>query len=361
VNAAARNGGRAHRRPTIDDVARHAGVSKGAVSLALNGRPGVSDATRLRIAAAADALGWHPSARAKALSESRALAIGLIIARPPNLLASDPFFGQLLAGVETELANSGYALVLSVIGEVATEAETYRRLAHDERVDGVLITDARLDDSRYALVAELGLEAVVVGHPDRASGLPGVAADERTALARAVGALVELGHERVAQVSGPAMLVHAAERRDAWRDALLARGLSAGPVVEGDYTGEGGARATKRLLQRKRPPTAILYANDLMAIAGLRVAREMGLLVPRDVSVVGFDDIPLAEHVHPSLTTVRQDPVAAGAAAAKLLLQRLRGEPVAAPALPEPVLVVRDSIGPAPGTRAPRRRRPVTG
>jgi DNA-binding LacI/PurR family transcriptional regulator len=359
VKPTARNGARAKRRPTIDDVARHAGVSKGAVSLALNGRPGVSDATRLRIAAAADALGWRPSARAKALSESRALAIGMIIARPPSQLASDPFFAQLLAGVETELASAGYALVLSVVGDVATEAQTYRRLADDGRVDGVLITDARLDDPRDALVAELGLEAVVVGHPDRASGLPGVAADERTAMAGAVGTLVDLGHECVAHVSGPAMLVHCAQRRDAWRDALLAGGLPAGPVVEGDFTAEGGARATKRLLQRRRRPTAILYANDLMAIGGLRVAREMDRRVPRDVSVVGFDDIPIAEHVHPSLTTIRQDPVAAGAAAAKLLLQRLRGEPVSAPALPDPVLVLRDSIGPAPGTRARRRRRTV--
>jgi DNA-binding LacI/PurR family transcriptional regulator len=275
VKATARNGARAKRRPTIDDVARHAGVSKGAVSLALNGRPGVSDATRLRVAAAADALGWRPSARAKALSESRALAIGLIIARPPSQLASDPFFAQLLAGVETEVASAGYALVLSVVGDVATEAQTYRRLADDGRVDGVLITDARLDDPRYALVAELGLEAVVVGHPDRASGLPGVAADERTALAGAVGTLVDLGHECVAHVSGPAMLVHCAERRDAWRDALLAGGLPAGPVVEGDFTAEGGARATKRLLQRRRRPTAILYANDLMAIGGpARRARD---------------------------------------------------------------------------------------
>src|SRR4051794_22858233 len=118
-----------------------------------------------------------------------------------------------------------------------------QRLVAEGRVDAVLLTDARLDDPRYALVRELGVEAVVVGHPDPASGLPGVAADERTALARAVRELVDLGHERIAHVTGPSGLVHVAERRGAWRAALLAAGL---------------------------PP-------DIMAIAGLRVAREHGL------------------------------------------------------------------------------------
>jgi LacI family transcriptional regulator, repressor for deo operon, udp, cdd, tsx, nupC, and nupG len=318
------------------------------VSLALNGRPGVSDATRRRIASSAKTLGWRPSARGRALSESRALAIGLIIARPPVLLGSDPFFAQLLAGVEMELAEAGYALVLSVVGDESAERETYARLAHDGRIDGVLLMDPRIDDSRYALVSELGLDAVVVGRPESASPLPGVAADERTALARAVGALVDRGHERIAHVSGPANFVHSAERTSAWRDALLAAGLPAGQLMEGDFTGEGGARATRRLLKGRRRPTAIIYANDLMAIAGLAVARELDVQVPGELSVVGFDDIPLAAHVSPSLTTIRQDPVANGAAAAGLLLRRLRGETPATPTLPEPVLVVRDSIAPAP-------------
>jgi DNA-binding LacI/PurR family transcriptional regulator len=338
----------ARRRPTIDDVARHAGVSKGAVSLALNGRPGVSDATRLRIAEAADALDWRPSVRAKALSESRALAIGLIIARPPGQLASDPFFAQLLAGVEAVLADAGYVLVLSVVADPASEAETYRRLADDGRVDGVLLTDARIGDPRYRLVSELDLEAVVIGHPDPGSGLPGVAADERSAIAQAVAALVDFGHERIAHVAGPAAIVHSAERRAAWRDALLAAGLPPGQVADGDFTREGGAHATRTLLGGHEAPTAILYANDLMAIGGLQVARELGVRVPQDLSVVGFDDTPLAEHVHPSLTTIRQDPVAAGSAAAALLLQRLGGPALAEIALPAPVLVVRDSTGPAP-------------
>jgi len=340
--------GRGRRRPTIDDVARNAGVSKGAVSLALNGRPGVSEATRERIAAAAEALGWRPSARAKALSESRALAIGLIVARSTSPLPADPSFAALLAGVEDELGSAGYALVVSVVADAQAEAETYRRLAHDGRVDGVLLTDARVDDPRDALVNELGLEAVVVGPSDARSALPGVAADERGPLALAVGALAELGHRRIGHVTGPATLAQTAVRLEAWRAALAAAELPAGPVAGGDFTGEGGARATRRLLQRRDPPTAIVYASDLMAIAGLRVAGELGLRVPRDLSIIGFDDVPLAEHVHPPLTTIRQHPVAMGAVAARLLLQRLRGEPLAVPELPEPQLITRESIARAP-------------
>jgi DNA-binding LacI/PurR family transcriptional regulator len=340
--------GRGRRRPTIDDVARHAGVSKGAVSLALNGRPGVSEATRERIAAAAEALGWRPSARAKALSESRALAIGLIVARSTSPLPADPSFAALLAGVEDELGSAGYALIVSVVADAQAEAETYRRLAHDGRVDGVLLTDARVDDPRDALVNELGLEAVVVGPSDARSALAGVAADERDALALAVRALAELGHRRIGHVAGPPTLVQTTVRLEAWRAALAAAELPSGPVAGGDFTGEGGARATRRLLQRRDPPTAIVYASDLMAIAGLRVAGELGLRVPRDLSIIGFDDVPLAEHVHPPLTTIRQHPVAAGAAAARLLLQRLRGEPLVVPELPEPQLITRESIARAP-------------
>jgi DNA-binding LacI/PurR family transcriptional regulator len=338
----------ARRPPTIADVARHAGVSKGAVSLALNGRPGVSDATRRRIVASAESLEWRPSARGKALSESRALAIGLVFARPTDQLASDPFFSQLLAGIEAELGRSGYVLVLSVVADEAAELATYTRLAREGRVDGVLLTDARLDDPRYRLVGEFGLEAVVIGHPDAASGLPAVTTDERTAVARAVGALVDLGHRRIAHVAGPPALVHAAERRAAWRDALLAARLPPGRVVDGDFTRSGGARATRELFDDPEPPTAILFSNDLMAIGGLDVARELGVRIPEDLSIIGFDDIPIAEHVNPPLTTIRQDFVAAGAAATRRLLERLRGEPISPAAVPDPVLVLRDSIGRAP-------------
>lgn len=338
-------------RPTIADVARCAGVSKSSVSLALNGRTGVSEATRLRIVAIADELGWRPSARGKALSESRALAIGLILARDAAHLAADPFFPQLLSGIESELSGSGYVLVLSVVSDERTELATYTRLARDGRIDGVLLTDARSDDPRYALAAELGLEAVVIGHPDPASGMPAVTSDQRTAVARAVGKLVALGHRRIAHISGPASLVHSAERFAAWRDALLAAGLAPGGYVESDFTYDGGAAATRTLLAETDPPTAILYSNDLMAIGGLGVARELGVRVPEDLSIIGFDDIPSAGHVHPSLTTIRQDFVHAGVAATRRLLERLEGRPITPVHLPDPQLIVRASIGPAPQRR----------
>ena len=229
--------------------------------------------------------------------------------------------------------------------------ETYERLAREGRIDGVLLTDARSNDPRYALVNELGLEAVVIGHPDPASGLPAVTSDQRIAIAQTVGRLVDLGHRRIAHVSGPATLVHSAERHAAWRDALLAAGLPAGRCIEGDFTHDGGARTTRALLTEPDAPTAILFSNDLMAIAGLGVARSLGVRVPDDLSVIGFDDVPLAAHVHPTLTTIRQDFVLAGAAATRLLLQRLRGEPVTPVDLPAPQLIVRESIGPAPRER----------
>jgi DNA-binding LacI/PurR family transcriptional regulator len=347
VSRSTNGGGRG--RVTIMDVARRAGVSKGAVSLALNGRPGVSDATRRRILAAAESLSWQPSVRARALSESRALAVGLVLARPAERLASDPFFGHLLAGIETTLATEGYVLVLSVVGDAATEVQTYRRLARDGRMDGVLLTDIRFGDPRYELVTELGLEAVVIGHPDPTVPLPTVDEDERSAILAAVGALVDAGHERIGHVSGPRELVHAAHRRAVWQESMLELGLRVEAVEEGDYTGEGGARATRRLLARRPRPTAIVYANDLMAISGIEAARAMGIEVPGELSVVGFDDIPFARHMAPALTTIRQDFTRTAAAAARVLLARLRDEPAALPALPPAFLVMRDSVARAPG------------
>jgi DNA-binding LacI/PurR family transcriptional regulator len=347
------------RRPTIDDVARRAGVSKGAVSFALNGRPGVAPATRERILAAASELGWRPNHRARALSRSRAFALGLVMARPPELLNADPFFPALIAGVEAELAPAGHVLVLQVVpDDWRREVDGYRQLAEDGRVDGVFLSDLRLGDPRLALLEELALPAVTLGRSDTRSPFPAVLADDRPGIEAAVHHLAGLGHGSIAHVAGPQRYVHGVSRRSAWEQALRSAGLPLGPLQVGDFTAAGGAAATRELLAAPEPPTAIVYANDLMAIAGITVAHQLGVAVPGQLSVTGFDDTELAAHVHPPLTTVRQDPISWGRAAARALLDLVEGREAGDLELPPARLVVRESTASPPATRrrVPRPR-----
>ncbi|MEV6493681.1 LacI family DNA-binding transcriptional regulator [Actinoplanes sp. NPDC051633] len=330
-------------RPTIRDVARAAGVSKGTVSFALNGRAGVAEETRRRILDAASALGWTPSHRARALSVSRAFAVGLVLARPPELLGADPFFPAFIAGVERTLSDRGQALVLQVVPEAEEEAG-YRRLAADGRVDGVFLLDLRVADTRIALLRELGLPAVTIARPDVPSDCPALLVDDRPGITAAVRHLIELGHRRIAHVAGPAHFLHGALRRQAWEQALTEAGLPTTDVVAADFSAAGGAQATRELLKAR--PTAIVYANDLMAIAGLAVAQELGIAVPAQLSVIGFDNTELAGYVSPPLTTVRTDPYHWGRTSAEALLALIAGEPVDDVPAPPAQLVVRASTAP---------------
>jgi DNA-binding LacI/PurR family transcriptional regulator len=335
-------------RPTINDVARAAGVSKGAVSFAFNNRPGLAPETRERILSAARALGWTPSSRARALSVSRSFAVGLVMARPPETLRADPFFPSFIAGVESELAGHGYALLLQVVPEHDGEHDSYRRLASGSRVDGVFVTDLFVDDPRPALLAELGLPAVVVGPALGEAFWPAVGVDDGPGVTAAVEHLISLGHTRIAHVAGPAAMVHGRSRREAWAAALQAAGLPEAPCIESDFSAEAGAAATRALLDLDDRPTAIVYANDLMAIAGLSVAASRGLDVPGGLSVTGYEDTELAAHVQPPLTTVSTDVIGWGRAAARRLLELVdQRDPTDFP-LPLPQLVVRASTGPAP-------------
>jgi LacI family repressor for deo operon, udp, cdd, tsx, nupC, and nupG len=335
-------------RPTINDVATAAGVSKGAVSFALNGRPGLSPDTRQRILAAAEQLGWAPSPRARALSVSKALAVGLVVARPPEILRADAFFPSFIAGLEAALSPRGHALLLQVAEQADQTA--YRRLVQEGRVDGVFVTDLHVDDARPALLEELGLPAVIIGPHlgdqarERQSAL-GV--DDAPGIRAAVDHLVSLGHRDIAHVSGPQHMVHGLSRRLAWAEALAAAGLPEGTFIEADFSAESGARAMGTLLDLDSRPTAVVFANDLMAMAGLSLALSRGVSVPGDLSVTGFDDIEISAHLQPSLTSVHTDVVAWGRAAATRLLQLIDLEEPTPAVLPDARLVVRSSTGPS--------------
>ena len=315
------------KRPTIADIAREAGVSKGAVSYALNDRPGVSEQTRARILEIAERLGFRANAAARALAGAPAKVVGLALRRPASTLGVEPFFMELVSGLEAELSTRSYALMLQMVPEeddAAAEIEVYRQWWIEGRVDGVLLCDVRADDPRVAAVWEIGLPAVVIGPPESGGPLASLWSDDAVSVGEAVSHLTGLGHRRIARVAGIPGLAHTGARTRAFAEA----GVSEAVTVWTDYTGEAGARATRELLQRPEPPTAIVYDNDIMAIAGLAAAQELGFAVPSDLSIVAWDDSPICGLVHPPLTALTRDIAAHGAHAARLLMTVIAGDGV---------------------------------
>jgi DNA-binding LacI/PurR family transcriptional regulator len=308
------------KRATIADIAKRAGLSKGAVSYALNGLPGVSESTRARVVKLAAEMGWHPNSAARALSASRAGAFGLVLARPASLLGVEPFFMKLISGMETTLASRSIALLLQVVPDHEAEVRAYRRWWAERRVDGIFLVDLRVDDRRVPVLEELGLPAVVIGGPGHHGRLPGVWSNDATAMAMVVEYLAALGHRRIARVAGLPGLLHTELRNRAFGDVAERLNLDSAVTLTTDYTADQGGHATRRLLSAAARPTAILYDNDVMAVAGTSVAHEMGVDVPGDLSVVAWDDSVLCEIVHPPLTALSRDIMAYGAHAAERLL-----------------------------------------
>jgi DNA-binding LacI/PurR family transcriptional regulator len=331
-------------RVTILDVAARAGVSISSVSAALNDRPGVSEETRRRIVEAAEHLGWVPSLRGRSLSGQKAYAVGLVLERSPEVIESDPFFAGFIAGVESVLEQQGYALVLQLASNRVSAVQRYRQLALDHRVDGVFLTDLARNDARVRLVTELGLPAVAVNSSPRCA-LPSVRQDHVPGLRELLEEVVALGHRRIAHVAGRKGLIHTRQRVEAWRAALAAAGLEEGPIVYGDFTVESGSRAADAVLDAAGPrPTAVVCANDLMAIGFIARVSARGVEVPMEMSVTGFDGIKLGAFVRPALTSVATSPRLLGESAAATLMSVIRGDSPPDVSVPATSLLWRDSL-----------------
>ncbi|WP_277212912.1 LacI family DNA-binding transcriptional regulator [Isoptericola croceus] len=335
-------------RITIADIADRAGVSTGAVSYALNDRPGVSAQTRERILEIAAEMGWQPSQAARSLSGARAETIGLILARAPETLGFESFYMQFVAGIEQVLSERSYGLLLQVVPDITAEIAAHRRWRAARRVDGVVVVDPRQDDPRLELLTDAAaLPAVVVGDPALAGGATAVWTDDGAAVRECVRYLAGLGHRRIGRVTGTEAFGHTHIRDVAFFDEARRHGLAA-EVQRADFTPEAGATATRALLTADRPVSAIVFDNDVMALAGLGVAHELGVRVPQDVSLVAWDDSPLCEAAFPQLTALSHDVTSYGAHVARRLFDRIEGAPPGSFLDATPVLQVRGSTGPAP-------------
>lgn len=343
-----RGGTRTPPRATMADIARRLGISKAAVSYALNGQPGVGAATRRQVLEVAAELGWYPSSSARALSGSETGVVGLVLSRPPDLLTIETFFMRFLAGVEQVLAERGSSLLLRVIGEHPdAEAQTYQRWWGERRIDGVILVDERYQDPRLPIIERLGIPAVLCGGPVRGSSMPCLWTDHAEDAMAVARHLVDLGHRRIAHVSGPTRFVHERARRRGLKRAVAALGATL-ETVECEYTGPEASEMTRALLDRAEPPTAIVYGSDVMALAGLAAASERGVAVPSRLSVVSWDDSHLATLVHPSVTALWRNTPAYGARAATVLLDLVAGSHAGRVQMPHSTLHVRETSGPAP-------------
>ncbi len=335
---------------TIRDVARLAGVSVATVSRVLNASAPVREETRLRVLEVAKELRFSPNSAARSLSRQRAGALGVIL---PDLYGE--FFSELLRGIDQEAQRAGHSLLVSSSHHDSRGIGAAVR-AMRGRVDGLIVMAPEV--SMAALQGSLpdGLAVVLLNPPMLGAGSDSIVVDNAGGTRLLVQHLVAMGHQRIAFLSGPRRNADAQARLRGYRTAMRAAGLRVEEalVARGEFTEESGWRATRALLSEPGVrPTALFAANDASAIGACAALRELGVSVPDEMSVVGFDDTPIARYVTPPLTTVRVAIDMLGRRAATLLLRALDGQPRppsegARREIVPAELVVRQSCGPPP-------------
>lgn len=326
------------------DVAGRAQVSLGTVSHVINDSGAVAPETRRKVMSAVRELGFEPNSSARSLKRQHVSSIGLIV---PDL--RNPFFALVAEGVQETTRKYDVLLVLCATDARAEREDSYARLLRGRRLDGVIyLSGTGLHPRALAELVEVGH---VVFVDERLSGfdIPYVSADNRGGARRLATHVMGHGHERIAIVGGPPALWTSEQRLAGFREGVAAAGLDPDdvPVLPGDYREDSGYRAAAELLGgTRRPPSAVLCANDLMALGFMSYCREHAVRVPDDVSVTGFDDIPVAAMTSPGLTTVRQPAWEMGKAAAAALLNLVhyRAEVIEPVTFPT-TLAVRDSVG----------------
>ncbi|HET9768903.1 MAG TPA: LacI family DNA-binding transcriptional regulator [Thermoanaerobaculia bacterium] len=317
--------------PSIYEVARAAGISVATVSRVLNDKGPVRAETRQRVLEAVERLGYVPHSAARSLSTRRTMSIGVLL---PDMHGA--FFGEIVRGIDLAARAAGYHLLVSGSHSDAAETAALLQTLHG-RVDGLILMTPALGHAWLDKVLPRRVPVVLLnprgeaaaGDDDTAGRHDSLRIDNRLGARLAVEHLIGLGHRSIAFVGGPADNADAAERLAGYREALEQGGLPIVPRLEmaGDFGEESGLRAGAKMAALMPHPTAIFAANDAMAIGCLAAMRERGLRVPEDVSLVGFDDVPIARYLTPALTTVQVPIAELGKQAMARLLAAVDGRP----------------------------------
>jgi LacI family repressor for deo operon, udp, cdd, tsx, nupC, and nupG len=331
---------------TIYTVAKRAGVSTATVSRVMSQPDIVSPGTRHKVLQAVEDLGYAPNSAARHL---RALRSGKLLVTVPDI--SNPFFALILQGIQDAAHRDGYAVLLGDTQHDETREERYALMLRRKEADGLIFLGHRLPDAAQAFIRSIAPRCAPVvnscEHNPRL-GVPGVHIDNARAAADGIEHLYRLGHRRIAIVTGPLASPLSRDRlRGVKARAKAADGEASLEILTGTFSIESGAEAADRLLSQSVPPTAIFCFNDEMAIGVLDMARQRNVRVPRDLSVVGFDDIRFARYVEPPLTTIAQPMRDIGDASVRLLLDIIHGRTTAPQSITLPhTLMIRSTTAP---------------
>jgi DNA-binding LacI/PurR family transcriptional regulator len=331
-------------RPTIYDVARLAGVSTATVSRALNGTGQIAPATRTAVEQAVERLGYRPNTIARSLVTKSTQTIAVLL---PDI--TNPFYGSLVSGIQRAALERDHTMLLCTTEGDPEREEQYLSLLRAKQVDGALVDGLVLPPDRIARFVKDGFPIVCLDRDVDSTSIPLVQVDNRAGARLATEHLLSLGHRRIAHVSGAAELRISQERVDGYREALAAGSIPADQrlVVAGDFTEAGGHRAALSLLESGVELSAVFAANDLSAVGVLNAITQSGRRVPEDVSLVGFDDVPLSAFTSPALTTIHQPALEIAERATEILIGLTRGETAQRLRhLLQPKLVIRASTAP---------------
>ncbi len=333
---------------TIKDIAQRVGKSTTTVSRALNDYGDISPETKAMIRQVAKEMGYSPNALAQRLQKQQTDTLAFILPTfGPRF--SDPFFSEFLAGIGNKAAHYGFDLLVATRPPGEEEMDAYRFNIQGHRADGFILVRTRRHDPRIDFLKQNRFPFVAFGRTLDANDFPYVDEDGEFGMALVIDYLYRQGHRRIACLLPPEDLTFTYYRRQGIEQKTKELGLTADQIslAASDLTQRGGYQVTQTLLELDSPPTAIAACNDLMAMGAMSAAQDRGLQVGKDISITGFDDIPLAEHSHPPLTTVHQPVYQIGGMVTEMLIQKIRGKALEnEQVLLQPTLIVRSSCGP---------------
>ncbi|CDF59070.1 LacI family DNA-binding transcriptional regulator [Thermobrachium celere] len=312
---------------TIKEVAEKAGVSPSTVSRVISDSPRISEETKERVRKVMKELGYHPNAIARSLVSRTTNTIGIVMPRAADEVFLNPFFPEALRGIAKCTHQEGYCMLITTGNTDEEQLESLKTVVNGGRVDGLILMYSKINDPILKAVKKMHVPFVMIGRPPKKEDLDFVDNDNVEAAFNATEYLIRMGHRRIGLINGSLNLVVSIDRFEGYKRALKKYNIDIDEsiITSSEFVQEGGYEGMKKILKSPKPPTAIITTDDLMAFGAIKAAKDMGVKIPQDISIMSFNNIPLSEFATPPLTSVEINAYTLGYEAAKIVIDKLKG------------------------------------